>query len=307
MDRINAMMVFVAALDEGSLAGAGRKLGRSPAAVSRAVAFLEGHLGVPLLHRTTRSIKLSEVGERYADTCRRVLGYLKDAEALAAGERSGPRGTLSVTAPVCGGEEILGPILDAFLDAYPTVSAKLNLLDRPANLIDEGVDVALRVAHLPDSSMIAVRVGEVRRILCAAPSYLAKHPRITEPNDLAKHQIIAMTDFGPDSWSFPPARGSTISRTVHFTPRLVVNSARAAVASAVDGRGVARLFSYQVAEHLQAGRLRVVLGSDEHALVPVHIITPEGRLSVPKVRAFVDFVVPRLRAHFSRLVLDAAA
>jgi DNA-binding transcriptional LysR family regulator len=207
MDRIDAMKVFVAALDEGSLAAAGRKLGRSPAAVSRAVAFLEGHVGVPLLHRTTRSIKLSEAGERYAAACRRMLTDLEEADILAAGERSAPRGTLTLTAPVTSGEEVLRPILDAFLDAYPTVSAKLYLLDRPVNLIDEGIDLALRIAHLPDSSMVAVRVGEVRRIVVAAPSYLAKHPRIDEPGDLAKQQIIAMNNSGAGSWSFPPADG----------------------------------------------------------------------------------------------------
>lgn len=226
---------------------------------------------------------------------------------MAAGERSTPRGTLSLAAPVCIGEDVLRPILDAFLDAYPTISAKLNLLDQPTSLIDEGVDVALRVGHLPDSSQIAVRVGEVRRILCAAPSYLAKHPPLVEPGDLVRHQIIATTQFGPDSWSFPPADVSALPRTVHFRPRVVVNSVRAAIASAVDGRGVARLFSYQVAEHVRDGRLQVVLKSDEHGPVPVHVVTPEGRLSVPKVRAFVDFVVPRLRGQFSRLVLNIAA
>src|ERR1700730_935009 len=161
MDRIDAMRVFVAALDEGSLAGAGRKLGRSPAAVGRAMAFLESHVGVQLLHRTTRSSKLSEAGERYAAACRRVLTDLEEADTLAAGERSDPRGTLTLTAPVVSGEEVLRPILDDFLDAYPAVSAKLYLLDRPVNLIDEGIDAALRIAHLPDSSM----VGEVRRVI----------------------------------------------------------------------------------------------------------------------------------------------
>src|SRR4029077_258861 len=247
MDRIDAMKVFVAVLDEGSLAGAGRKLRRSPAAVSRALAFFEGNVGVQLLHRTTRSSKLSEAGERYAAACRRVLTDLEDADILAARERSAPRGTLTLTAPVTSGEEVLRPILDAFLDAYPTVSARLYLLDRPVNLIDEGIDAALRIAHLPDSSMIAVRVGEVRRVIAAAPSYLAKHPRIDEPGDLAKHQIIAMNHFGVDSWSFPPTDGSTIPRTVHFTPRFIINSVRAAVASAAEGRGVTRVFSYQVA------------------------------------------------------------
>jgi DNA-binding transcriptional LysR family regulator len=175
------------------------------------------------------------------------------------------------------------------------------------NLMDEGIDAALRIAHLPDSSMVAVRVGEVRRVIAAAPSYLAKHPRIREPGDLAKQQIISMNHFGLDSWSFPPAGGSAIPRTVQFTPRLVVNSVRAAVASAVEGHGVTRLFSYQVAEDVREGRLQIVLRSDEYAPLPVNVVTPEGRLSVPKVRAFVDFVVPRLRAQFARLAAAAGA
>src|SRR5215472_15350793 len=304
MDRIDAMKVFVAALDEGSLAGAGRKLGRSPAAVSRAVAFLEGHLGVQLLHRTTRSSKLSEAGERYAAACRRMLTDLEEADILAVGERSAPRGALTLTAPLVSGEEVLRPILDNFLDAYPTVSAKLYLLDRPVNLIDEGIDAALRIAHLPDSSMVAVRVGEVRRVIAAAPSYLAKHPRIEEPGDLSEHQIIAFDQFGVDSWSFPPAEGSTIPRAVPFMPRFVVNSIRAAVASAAEGRGVTRVLSYQVAEHVRNGGLQIVLRSDEPAPLPVHVVTPQGRLCVPKVRAFVDFVVPRLRTQFARLAAD---
>jgi DNA-binding transcriptional LysR family regulator len=205
---------------------------------------------------------------------------------------------------VLSGEEVLRPILDAFMDAYPAVSVRLHLLDRPVNLIDEGIDVALRIAHLPDSSMVAVRVGDVRRIVVAAPSYLARHPRIVEPGDLAKQQII-MNNSGVGSWSFPPIDGSMVPRTVHFTPRFVVDSVRAAIASAVEGRGVTRPLSYQVAEHVRDGRLRIVLRSDEHAPLPVHVVTPEGRLSVPKVRAFVDFVVPRLRTQFARLAVDA--
>lgn len=305
MDRIDAMKVFVAALDEGSLAGAGRKLGRSPAAVSRAVAFLEGHVGVPLLHRTTRSSKLSEVGERYAAACRRVLSELIEADTLAASERSAPGGTLALTAPVLSGEEVLRPLLDDFLDAFPMVAAKLSLTDRPVNLIDEGIDIALRIGHLPDSSMIAVRVGEVRRVVVAGPSYLAKHPDIAEPGDLSQHQIVALSHFGVGSWSFPPANGSSVPRTVQFTPRCVVDSVRAAIASAIEGRGVTRVFSYQVAEHVRDGRLQIVLSADEHTSLPVHLVMPDGRLSLPKVRAFVDFVVPRLRSHFARLALPA--
>lgn len=307
MDRIDAMKVFVAALDEGSLAGAGRKLGRSPAAVSRAVTFLEDHVGVQLLHRTTRASKLSEVGERYAVACRRLLNDLNEVETLAACERSGPGGTLTLTAPVLCGEQVLRPILDDFLDAFPTVSAKLHLSDRSMNLIEEGIDAALRIAHLPDSSMVAIRVGEVRQVVVAAPSFLARHPRIETPCDLAKHQIIAVSQAELNSWRFPPTAGSTTPQIVQFTPRCVVNSMHAAVASAVEGRGVTRLFSHQIAKYVRDGRLQIVLRPYEHTPVPVHLVMPEGRLSMPKVRAFVDLAVARLRAQFASLAVDAPA
>jgi DNA-binding transcriptional LysR family regulator len=298
------MKVFVVALEEGSLAGAGRKLGRSPAAVSRAIAFLEARVGSELLHRTTRSIKLSEAGERYATACRRVLTELEEADIIAAGEKSAPRGMLTLTAPVLSGEMVLRPILDAFLDACPTVSARLLLLDRPVNLIDEGIDVALRIAHLADSSMVATRIGEVRRLVVAAPRYLKQHPRIEEPADLTKHQIVTMAHLG-QSWTFPPLPGSSVPRTVQFAPRLVINSIRGAVASVVGGRGVGRFFSYQVAEQLRQGELEIVLASDENSPMPVHMISPQGRLSVPKVRAFMDFAVPKLRSQFARKAKEA--
>jgi DNA-binding transcriptional LysR family regulator len=209
MDRIEAMKVFVAALDEGSLAGAGRRLGRSPAAVSRAIAFLEHQVGAELLHRTTRSIKLSEIGERYASACRRVLIDVEEAEMAAAGDGTAPRGTLTLTAPPISGEEILRPIIDAYLDAFPAVSVNLVLLDRNANLVDEGIDIALRVAELPDSSLTAVRVGgDVKRVVVASPRYLGEHPRIAEPDDLTKHRIITTTHFGMTPGSFRPAARS---------------------------------------------------------------------------------------------------
>ena len=304
MDRIDAMKVFVVALEEGSLAGAGRKLGRSPAAVSRAIAFLEAHVGAELLHRTTRSIRLSEAGERYAAACRRVLAELDEADNVAGGERAAPRGTLTLSAPVISGEMVLRPILDAFLDAYPTVSARLMLVDRAVNLIDEGVDAALRIGELADSSMVATRIGEVRRVVVAAPRYLKQNPRIEEPGDLAKHQIITMAHL-PNSWTFPPLAGSSAPRSVQLTPRLVTNSIRGAVASAAGGRGVALFFSYQVSEQVQNGELEIVLAGHEPAALPVHVITPQGRLAVPKVRAFLDFAVPRLRSHFARLAKDS--
>ena len=304
IDRIDAMKVFVVALEEGSLAGAGRRLGRSPAAVSRAIAFLEAHVGAELLHRTTRSIRLSEAGERYAAACRRVLAELDEADNVAGGERAAPRGTLTLSAPVISGEMVLRPILDAFLNAYPTVSARLMLVDRAVNLIDEGVDVALRIGELADSSMVATRIGEVRRVVVAAPRYLKQNPRIEEPGDLAKHQIITMAHL-PNSWTFPPLAGSSVPRSVQVTPRLVTNSIRGAVASAAGGRGVALFFSYQVSEQVQNGELEIVLAGHEPAALPVHVITPQGRLAVPKVRAFLDFAVPRLRSHFARLAKDS--
>ena len=199
MDRIDAMKVFVAAVDEGSLAGAGRRLRRSPAAVSRAIAFLEHHVGTELLHRTTRSLKLSDAGQRYAAACRRILTELEEADILAGGERTAPRGTLTVTAPVVVGEDVLRRVLDAFMTEYPAVAVRLVMLDRTVNLIDEGIDVALRIAHLADSNFVAIKLGEVRRVVAASPGYLAQHPAIRQPADLAKHQIIAMTHFGIDS------------------------------------------------------------------------------------------------------------
>jgi len=303
MDRIDAMKVFVATLDEGSLAGAARRLGRSPAAVSRAIAFLEEHTGTALLHRTTRTIKLSEAGERYASACRRILTELEEADLLVADEKSSPRGLLTVTAPVAAGEDVLRPILDDFIERYPDVSVRLQLLDRPVSLIDEGIDVALRIAHLSDSTLIAIPVGEVRRVVAASPRYLAKHPRIDEPADLAQHRIISMTHFGLDSWSFPPTGHSTIPLVVQFTPRFIVNTIRAAVTSAVAGHGVTRMFSYHVAQQVKEGTLKIVLRDSEHTPLPVHLLTPQGRLSVPKVRAFVDFATPRLRRHFKQFEL----
>jgi DNA-binding transcriptional LysR family regulator len=306
MDRIDAMKIFVTAVDEGSLVGAARRLKRSPTAVSRALTFLETRLGVELLHRTTRTIKLSETGERYAAACRRLLTELNEADMLASGERLSPQGVLTISAPPVNGEEMLRPILDEFLDRYPDVSANLLLLDRLVNLVDEGVDIALRIGHLPDSALVATRLGgDVRRVVVGSPQYLAKHPPIKKPADLAKHRIIAFSNFGLDAWNFVPAKGSSIPRTVQFAPRYTVNSVRVAVASAISGLGLTRLYSYHVAECVRDGRLKIVLADAEHPPLPVHLLTPPGRVAVPKVRAFMDFAVPRLRSEFARIADDA--
>src|SRR5258708_3948819 len=201
MDRIEAMSIFITALDEGSLAAAARRLKRSPAAVSRAIAFLEARVGAQLLHRTTRSMMFSEAGERYAVACRRMLAELEAAEALAGGEQAAPRGILSISAPPISGEAVLRPILDDFLDAHSMVSARLLLLGRPVNRIEEGMDIGMGVAELPDSSLIATRIGtDVRRVVVGSPAYLSRHPAIAEPAALAAHEIIAFTNFGLDSW-----------------------------------------------------------------------------------------------------------
>src|SRR4029077_6053408 len=306
MDRIDAMKIFVTAVDEGSLVGAARRLKRSPTGVSRALSFLETRLGGELLPRTTRTLKLSEAGERYAAACRRLLTELNEADVLASGERLSPRGVLTISAPPVNGEEMLRPITDEFLDRHPDVSVNLLLLDRLVNLVDEGVDIALRIGHLPDSSLVATRLGgDVRRVVVGSPQYLAKHPPIKKPADLAKHHIIAFSNFGLDAWNFVPAKGSSIPRTVPFAPRYTVNSVRAAVASAMSGLGLTRLYSYHVAECVRDGRLRIVLADAEHPPLPVHLLTPPGRVAVPKVRAFIDFAVPRLRSGFARIADDA--
>ncbi|KRB55358.1 LysR family transcriptional regulator [Rhizobium sp. Root708] len=306
MDRIDAMKVFVTAVEEGSLAGAARRLKRSPTAISRALSLLEQHVGVELLHRTTRSLKLSDAGQRYVEACRRVLIDLEEADIVAGGERSAPRGVLTISAPPILGEEVLRPILDDFLQEHANVAVRFLMLDRFVNLIDEGVDVALRIGNLTDSTHISIRIGgDVRRVVVASPQYLASNAAISEPSDLSKHQIIAFSNFGLESWSFTPVSGSSIPRTVHFSPRYVVNSVRAATASAAAGMGVTRLYSYHVAEFVRDGRLQVVLDSDEPDALPVHLLTPQGRTAVPKVRAFIDFAVPRLRSELARIATQA--
>lgn len=306
MDRLDAMKVFMTAVEEGSLAGASRVMRRSPAAVSRAIAFLEAHVGVELLHRTTRALRLSEAGQRYAIACKRILTEIEEAELQAAGDRTAPRGVLTISAPPLGGDDLLRPAVDEFLKLYPEISVRLLLLDRPVALVEEGVDIALRVGELADSSLISTRVGgDIRRVVVAAPEYLTASPPIEQPGDLNRHSIVAFTNFGLDSWTFVPASGASVPRTVQFTPRLTVNTVRAALRSAISGVGVTRLYSYHVAEAVAAGQLRIVLADAEHPPLPVHLLTPAGRVSMPKVRAFLSFAAPRLRAAFARLAVEA--
>lgn len=303
MDRLEAMRVFVSALDEGSLAAAARRLGRSAPAVTRAIIALEGHVGARLLDRTTRMIRLTEAGERYAAACRRVLADLEEAELQAAGERAAPRGLLTLTAPVVAGARLLRPLVDAFLGEQSEVQVRLLLLDRVVSLVDEGVDLALRIAHLPDSNLVALRIGSVRQIVCAAPSYLAEHGVPQEPADLMGHRCIAQIHpLAGELWSFPPVAEGGRLRQVRVKPRLMANSVEVAIASAVEGHGLVRPLCYQVADEVRSGRLRLVLTDCEPEPLPVHLVAPEGRLSVAKVRAFADFALPKLKARFAERV-----
>lgn len=302
IDRLDAMRVFVTALDEGSLAAAGRRLGRSPAAVTRAIAFLESHIGTKLLQRSTRKLHLTEAGERYASVCRRVLNDLKEVDISVASDGAAPRGLLTITAPVMFGTWILRPIVGAFLRAHPAVQIRFLLLDRLVSLVDEGVDVALRIAPLPDSSLTALRIGEVRRVLCASPDYLARKPPISKPADIAAHDCIAIAPSSLNEiWSFPPSSGGRIARAVRVKPRLMVNADQAAVNAALDGEGIVRILSYKIDREVRRGRLVVLLPEDEPPPLPVHLVIPEDRLSIAKVRAFVDFTLPRLKAEFARM------
>jgi DNA-binding transcriptional LysR family regulator len=297
VDRLDAIEAFVVTVDRGSLSAAARALGRSAASVTRAVASLEERLGAQLLRRTTRSLKITEAGERYLTVARRVLAELADADKVAASALDSPQGTLTVTAPVMFGALHVRPLVGEYLRANADVRVRLLLLDRVVNVVDEGIDVAVRIAELPDSGLVATAVGEVRRVVCASPRYVADHPRVREPADLASHRCIAFSAATPsDAWTFGPGAGGGRARQVKVQPVLTVNSAEAAIAAAIDGHGVTSALSYQAASAVRAGRLVLLLEAFEPAPVPVHLVYPAGSTSAAKVRAFVALAVPRLRA-----------
>jgi DNA-binding transcriptional LysR family regulator len=295
VERLDAMRIFVTVGEQRSFAAAARKLSISPASTTRAVSGLERRVGALLLSRTTRAVNLTEAGARYLEDCKRILAEVADAEQSAAGLHSEPRGQISVTGSTMFGRMFVAPMVLEFLQRHAEMSARLLLLDRVVDLAEEGIDVAVRIAHLPDSGSSAIRVGSVRRVLCAAPSYLAKHGRPKNPGDLAKHQAVAFSaDASAAGWSFAgPSRIATV------TPRapLVVNSAEVAVQAAVAGRGFARLLSYQVVPELQRGELVVLLREFEPAPIPVSIVHLEGPRAAGRVRAFVEFAVATLRSH----------
>jgi DNA-binding transcriptional LysR family regulator len=297
MDRSDGLAVFVEVAERGSFSAAARRLGRSPAAITRAVAELEARLGVRLLNRTTRAVSVTEAGQRLLAGAKRVLADLDEIERAAAGEGTAPRGELRVTAPILFGRLHVLPAVTEFLARFPEVSVELRLLDRPVDLVEEGLDVAVRIGALAESSAIAARVGAVRQVVVAAPGYLARRGTPQTPADLGEHAVIAFVGMsGAERWLFQAKggdKGGEVSVTIR--PRLVVTTAEAAIDAARTGFGITRVLSYQAAGDLARGALRRVLKPYEGDELPIHLLHPGGRHPPPKLRAFLDFALPRLR------------
>ncbi|WP_269532458.1 LysR family transcriptional regulator [Chitinimonas sp. BJYL2] len=294
MDRLHLMTVFVAVGEEESFAGGARRLGMSPPAVTRAISALENRLGVKLLQRTTRYVRVTEAGQRYLDDARRILGEVDEADEAAAGINAAPRGHLTVTAPVLFGKMFVMPGIVDYLSRYPETDVSALFLDRVVNMLEEGVDVAVRIGPLPDSSMRAIKVGQVRRVLCASPAYLEQHGIPQSPQALRERTIIAATGVSPAvEWKFGPESTPT---NIKLKPRLTVTSNDAAIEAALSGLGITRLMSYQIAPHLAAGQLKIVLSEYENAPLPIHIVHRESKYGSAKVRSFIDLMADRLRA-----------
>lgn len=289
MDRIDSMRAFVAVADLHGFAPAARKLGLSASAVTRLIASLENHLGARLLQRTTRSVTLTDVGARYLERSRRILGDLEEAENSVQAERSKPSGRLIVSAPLMFGRLHVGPVMSAYLKQYPDVSAELRLSDRTVNLVEEGIDLAVRIGHLADSSVIARAVGDMRRVVVASPRYLKARGTPQKLSDLADHEVIQFSGSSAlAEWRFMES-GREIR--VPNTSRFATNSTDAAVLHAEQGGGLISVLAYQVAESLKAGRLKIVLAKYELPAMPIHLVYPTSRLLSAKVRAFIDLVV----------------
>lgn len=295
MDRFQEMQVFATVAQEQGFSAAARRLGMSAASVTRAVAALEKRIGTQLLTRTTRSVHLSEAGQRYLEDCRRILTEVQEAEDSAAGSHAQPRGQLTITAPVLFGDLFVTPLMVGYLAQFPEVSINALLVDRVVSMVEEGIDVAVRIGELPDSNQHAIRVGEVRRVICASPGFLGDHGRPRHPADLSAGPIIATSSIGQHrSWPFIDA-GEPIS--IRLEPRLVVTANQAAITAAAMGLGLTRVLSYQVASKVAAGELEIVLADFELPPLPIHVVYQGGRKAPARVRSFVDFAVNVLREH----------
>jgi DNA-binding transcriptional LysR family regulator len=295
MDRFQEMQVFAAVAQDQGFSAAARRLGISAASVTRAVAALEKRIGTQLLTRTTRTVYLTEAGQRYLEDCRRILAEVQEAEDSAAGSHAQPRGQLTITAPVLFGELFVTPLMVSFLTKFPDVTINALLVDRIVSVVEEGVDVAIRIGELPDSNQHAIRVGEVRRVICASPQLLATYGRPTHPQELAQAPIIATSAIGQlKHWPFLE-RGEPLS--VPAEPRLTVTANQAAINAAALGLGFTRVLSYQSASKVAAGELEIVLAEFEMPPLPIHVLYQGGRKAAARVRSFVDFTVKTLREH----------
>lgn len=291
------MTTFVTVVETEGFASAARKLNVSPSVISRVVTELEEHLGVRLLTRTTRVVRMTDAGATFFEDCRRILAEVEAAELSAAGANTTPRGQLTVTAPVLFGKIYITPIVQDYLTRYPSVSMHCWFMDRIVNLVDEGADVAIRIGELPSSSLQAIAVGHVRRVLCASPAYLETHGVPQHPDDLTSHVAIQATGLTPaPEWRF---RVDGKPLIMPIQPRLVTTTNDSAIAAAVAGLGMLRVLSYQIAQELANGSLRVVLADYEQATLPVHVVHREGKHANQKVRAFLDLAIETLRTKAS--------
>ncbi|WP_295462867.1 LysR family transcriptional regulator [uncultured Pseudomonas sp.] len=290
MDRWQAMRVFVKVAETESFARTARELHLSAPAVTRLVAALEELVGARLLVRTTRSVRPTEAGARYLQDCRRILADIGEAELAAAGHYAKPVGTLTITAPLLFGQLHVLPLLLDYLERYPQMRARTFFVDRPVNIVEEGMDVALRIGHLPDSGFTAIQVGRVRRVVCAAPAYLQAQGVPATPAALREHRILAcQSAWASLEWRFAGGQ------RVMVDPQLLCNTNEAAITAARSGQGLTRALHYQVAPALAEGELQIVLAEHEEAPLPIHLIYPEGRQAPAKVRAFIDLAVAALR------------
>ena len=295
MDRLDAMSVLVAVAENGSFSGASRKLGAPLPTVSRKVAELEAHLNAQLITRTTRRLTLTGAGEAYVAACKRILEQVAEAERAASGEYAAPRGDLVVTAPIVFGRLHVVPPVNEFLGAYPEINVRLTLSDRNVPLVDDHIDLAVRIGALADSSLVATRVGVLRRVICASPAYLARVGVPKAPEDLAALACVNFDGFTSSAaWTFG-AKDKRAERTVPIHVRLAVNTAEAAVDAAIAGIGVTRVLSYQAAQAVAEGKLKIVLAVYEPEPVPINLLYVGQSLLPLKMRAFLDFVAPRIR------------
>jgi DNA-binding transcriptional LysR family regulator len=297
MDRLDAMSTFVAVVEAGSLSAAARRLNTPLATVSRNVSELESHLRTKLFNRSSRKLVLTDAGSSYVAACKRILADVREAERAASGEYSAPTGELIVTAPIGLGRLYLIPILADFLKAYPDIKVSLILTDRVLSLFEEQIDVALRLGALSDSSMIAIRVGAIRRMICASPAYLAARGTPRTPDDLARHDCITTGLVSPDVWTFVRDK-TNVAIPVHA--RLVVGTAEVACDAACAGIGITSVFSYHIQAALERGALTSLLDEFQPATLPVNLVYTASRFLPIKMRAFLDFAAPRLRQVFAQ-------